>query len=306
MTVRPNWTDADADYLEAEYNARRAVPEFADIVERWMEDSRIERDRGVHHPNLAYAPPGREASERQAIDLFLPEGSGPHPVLAFIHGGYWQAMDRAVFSFIARGCRARGIAFAAIGYDLCPSISIGGIIGQIRSALWFLHDRAGDLSLDPKRMGLSGHSAGGHLTAMMLAEPDRDGPHAGAMGPDDTGGAVPPLAAAMSISGVFDLSPLRFTSINGALRLTSDLAWAWSPGMRSPRAPHDTVELALAVGDLESESFKVQSNSLAERWQAAGAHVSVFPRAERDHFTILDDLANPEGPLLSWLAVRLS
>ncbi|MCF8479853.1 MAG: alpha/beta hydrolase [Rhodospirillum sp.] len=300
MTVRPNWTEADADYLEAEYNARRAVPEFAAIVERWMVDSRIERDRGAHHPNLAYGP-----SERQALDLFLPEGPGPHPILAFIHGGYWQAMDRTVFSFIARGCRTRGIAYAAIGYDLCPSISIGGIIGQIRAALRFLHDEAGALSLDPARLGLTGHSAGGHLTAMMLAEADKDGPHAGAMGPDDAGGPVPPIAAAMSISGVFDLSPLRFTSINGALHLSSDLAWAWSPGMRSPRVPHETVELALAVGDLESESFKIQSNTLAERWRAAGAHVSEFPRAERDHFTILDDLANPEGPLLAWLAARL-
>jgi arylformamidase len=300
MTVRPNWTQADADYLEAEYSARKAVPEFPHILDRWIAESKEERDRGLHHPNLFY---GDLASERQAIDLFLPDGPGPHPVLAFVHGGYWQALDRAVFSFIARGCRARGIAYAAIGYDLCPSVSIGAITGQIRRALRRLHARAADWSLDPTRIVLSGHSAGGHLTAMMLAEPDREGAHAGAMGPDDEGGSVPPLAGALAISGVFDLSPLRFTSMNGALRLSSDLAWAWSPAMRAPRA---RVPLALAVGDLESESFKVQSTALAERWAAAGVPVTPLPRPERNHFTILDDLAAPAGALLDWVAARMA
>src|SRR4051812_12688627 len=147
------------DY-EVEYNNRARVPEHAEIFARWQREAEAYRGRMAREENaelgLAYG-----ASPRQKVDLFFPEATGHTPLALFIHGGYWRSLDAATFSHMAAGPNSRGIAVAVAGYDLCPQVTIGQIINQIRTACLFLWRRFGQ-----RLMGY-GHSAGGDLPALM-------------------------------------------------------------------------------------------------------------------------------------------
>lgn len=213
---------AEIDY-EAEYNARAAVPEHPAIFERWARDAAAYRAGRPCTLGVAYG-----GSPRQAFDLFPADG----PAMAmFVHGGWWRAMDRAMFSHMARGLNARGVSVAVAGYDLCPEVSIAAIVEQIRRACAFLG----------RRVVVFGHSAGGHLAACVSGE----------------------VAAGYAISGLFDLMPLLAVSMNQDWRLDAAEARALSPIHRPPPMLFDAV-----VGALESDEFKRQSRALASAWGA--------------------------------------
>src|SRR5215468_1846232 len=179
---------ATIDY-EVEYNNRARVPEHPEIFARWTRDAEL---------GLAYGE-----SPRQFIDLFSPRPNVTAPLALFIHGGYWRSLEPAMFSHMARGLNARGVAVGVVGYDLCPHVTIADIIEQITQACLFLWLRT------RQHMLVFGHSAGGHLAAAMAAT---DWP---SLYPK-AGNLVP---AAYSISGVFDLAPLTGISVNQDLRL---------------------------------------------------------------------------------------
>jgi arylformamidase len=196
------------DY-EAEYNNRARVPEHPAIVAGWARDAAAYRDEvGSRFLRVPYGP-----SDRQAIDLFRPETKQVQTVVVFVHGGYWQAMDRSSFSHLARGLNAQGITVALPGYDLCPEVRVGEIVAQIREAC-----RA--LATESPRLVVAGHSAGGHLAACMLAT---DWTKLDATLPHDF------VQAAYAISGLFELKPLVSTSINKALELSEVEAERLSP-----------------------------------------------------------------------------
>src|SRR5215471_5253463 len=179
------------DY-EAEYNNRARVPEHPEIFARWAragEDYRAEamKERRAEL-GLSYG-----SSLRQFIDLFSPRPGVVAPLALFIHGGYWRSLDPSLFSHMARGLNAHGVAVAVVGYDLCPEVTIAEIIDQIRHACLFLWLRTG------QRMMIYGHSAGGHLAGAMVATDWQ------ALYPKAPPDLVP---AAYSISGLFDLTPL--------------------------------------------------------------------------------------------------
>ena len=154
--------DADRERL---YNARAAIPDHGDFFVRWA--ARSEAFRATARGRLAL-PYGD--TPRQCLDLFAPHGAGPPPPLVvFIHGGYWQGLDKSLFSFVAEALVPAGAAVAVVDYDLCPAVTIDGITDQMRRALAFLWTEADDLAFDKDRICVSGHSAGGHLTAMMMA-----------------------------------------------------------------------------------------------------------------------------------------
>ncbi len=198
------------DY-EAEYNNRARVPEHPEIFARWAraaEDYRAEamKERRAEL-GLSYGE-----SPRQFIDMFA-ANAGTAPLALFIHGGYWRSLEPSLFSHMARGLNARGVAVAVAGYDLCPQVTIADIIEQIRHACIFLWLRTGG------RMMVFGHSAGGHLAGAMVAT---DWP---TLYPR-AGDLVP---AAYSISGLFDLAPLVGISMNQDLRLDAASAREASP-----------------------------------------------------------------------------
>ena len=188
------------DY-EVEYNNRARVPENPALMAGWARDAAAYREQRAPR-RIAYGP-----GPRHVIDLFAGEGKnkeqGNAPLVVFIHGGYWQALDGSWFSHMARGLNAHGIGVAVPTYDLCPQVSVADIIEQMRQATRELAKLSG-------RLVVSGHSAGGHLAACMLATDWKA-----------YDASLPPqlVSAAYAISGLFDLEPLVPTSINKALGL---------------------------------------------------------------------------------------
>ena len=220
-------------------------------------------------------------SQRQCVDFFRPAVADP-PLLIFFHGGYWQAMARSDFSFLARGLNEAGVAVAIPGYDLCPVVTLAQIVQQAERALRWLTAKGGELGVDAQRIHLVGHSAGGQLLAMLLAQRRGDGFDSGV------------IRSALSISGIFDLEPLVYTRINDALGL--DLAEARS---QSPRflAPQCRPPLLLAVGEAESSEFHRQSRSFGQRWAEQGVESRYLVLAGCNHFTALEQLADPGSEL---------
>jgi arylformamidase len=268
--------------LEAEYSPRVSVPDHADIFARWAreaEDYRAETlKRGKAELGLSYGD-----TPRQFIDLFLPEADEAAPLVMFIHGGYWRAFDPSFHSHMARGLNGRGFAVAVAGYDLCPIVTIADIVEQIRRANVFLWLRFG------RRVLVCGHSAGGQLTAAMVATDWHT------LYPRAPADLVP---AGFAISGVFDLTPLTGFTINQDLRLDAEAARRLSP-LFSPVAPGRVFDAA--VGDLESSEFKRQSRAMADAWRqrAAETRYAEFPG---NHFTVVDALADPANAMVARIA----
>ncbi|MBO9502000.1 alpha/beta hydrolase [Brevundimonas sp. A19_0] len=233
---------------------------------KWAD--RAEAARADHpHQRIAYGP-----GPREVMDLFTPEGQPEAPVAVFLHGGYWQALDGAAFHGIAPALLSHGIAVALPTYDLAPTVSLGRILRQVRTATELIRDRTGYRPL------VFGHSAGGHMAAALLSE--------GRAG------------AAVAISGVFDLLPLTRTSLNEALQLDPLMATALSPihwPVPDGSSPGGTT-LDCWVGADESAEFRRQSRAMAGRWGAAGADASVRELAGLNHFTVLDPLFDPGSP----------
>ncbi|HWP15518.1 MAG TPA: alpha/beta hydrolase [Xanthobacteraceae bacterium] len=265
------------DY-EVEYNNRARVPEHAEIFARWRAAAAAYRAHMKAEENaelgLAYG-----TSPRQTVDLFFPEATGHTPLALFIHGGYWRSLEASTFSHMAAGLNAKGVAVAVAGYDLCPQVTIGQIVNQIRNACLFLWRRFG------QRLMVYGHSAGGHLSGCMLATDWRK------FDPKAPADLVP---AAYSISGLFDLAPLVHTAMNSDLRLdevevarVSPLSWPVS----NPRV-FDAV-----VGGAESSEFLRQSRVVVDTWRAKGvdAHYVEVPGA--NHFTVIDPLTDPASAM---------
>lgn len=243
--------------LEAEYNNRARVPGHPEILARWRREA--EAFRAAHPPEtVAYGP-----GEREAMDLFLPAGVADPPVAMFVHGGYWQALGREWVSHCAGGLLARGVAVAVPSYDLCPGATLARICAQMEAAASLLRARFGRAVL------AVGHSAGGHLSAWLLAR--------GLAG------------AALPVSGVFWLEPLLATSINDGLRLGAEAARALSPAL----LPSPAKPLHAVVGGAESPEFLRQTEEFAALWGGTSERL-----ARLDHFTVLDPWPDPSHPLI--------
>lgn len=255
--------------LEADYNNRALVPDHPDIIARWRQEAEAVRAR--HAPEVLEYGPG----ERERIDWI---DAGPHaPVAVFLHGGYWQAMERSSFTWIAPALTANGVSVAVVGYDLAPGMRLGRIISQVRRAVDLIRERTG------RRPLVFGHSAGGCMAAAMLSE----------------GRA----RAALAISGVFDLEPLLRTSLNAALDLSPAEARALSP-IHWPAPDGSTPgghALDVWVGAAESPEFIRQSREMAAVWGGKGVDTHVELMDGLNHFTVLDPLRDPQSALVQRL-----
>jgi arylformamidase len=260
------------DY-EAEYNPRLQVPGYRDIFARWQLASAAVRQSPRAVLDQPYGP-----GERQRYDGF-PAGDPDAPLVVFIHGGYWQIGGREDVAFVARALNAAGLDVAIPSYSLCPSVSLLQIVDELRrflAALW---------TASHKRPMLIGHSAGGHLTAAMLASRWGDVP----------GVPVDLVRVGCTLSGVFELAPLVSTTINAALRLTDETASAASPLLWP--APRPGCTLVAAVGSEETGEFHRQSRAMARAWAEAGLDAEYLSIAGANHYTILDALTDPDSAL---------
>jgi arylformamidase len=200
-------------------------------------------------------------------------------LLVYVHGGYWQSGERSMYSFIAKAFNSAGLNVAIPSYSLCPTVSVLNIVDELRRCLAQLWRKT------KARPLVIGHSAGGHLTAAMLATRW------------ETATAVPRdlVHAGIAISGIFDLRPLVLTSINRALGLDDAAARAASPRFWPP--PAKERAFVAAVGASESREFKRQSREIADHWGAASVRTEYAEIEGASHFTVIDQLAQPGSAL---------
>lgn len=282
------YRDYDQAGLDAQYNMRAAVPSYPDFVERWAAASARARTTHDVETDIVYGD-----TAEQKLDLFrapLTDGR-PAPLHIFIHGGYWQAMDKDHFGYIADGIVPRGAHLAVIDYALAPAVDMDEIVRQVRNAVAWTWRRAAEIGADPQSLTLSGHSAGGHLTAMALLT------DWAAFASD-----LPPrpLAGGLAISGLYDLEPIRLCYLNAVIGLTPEIADRNSPlGLlrRRPAGASPLPPLALCAGGEETPEFHRQQAAFAAGWTGAGIAPRIVDAPGLNHFSVIDRLADPAGPL---------
>ena len=261
------------DY-EWEYDNRGRVPEHETIFAGMVRDSEAYRAASPKAEfGISYGP-----SARQIINFF-PAAAANAPLAVFIHGGYWRSRDPSSYSHFAKTLNANGISVAVAGYDLAPQVSIADIIEQMRAAclyLWRKHKR---------RLFVFGHSAGGHLTACMLATDWKS---------LDSGAPSDLVPAAYAVSGVFDLMPLLHVSTNADFKLNEISARASSPAYWKVPAGRT---LDVVVGAAESDEFIRQSRIIADEWAKQGVAMRYSALDGANHFTVVHPLNDPASAM---------
>lgn len=217
-------------------------------------------------------------SPRQRFDLFLPK-ERPTALAVFVHGGYWRSFDKSSWSHLAAGALARNAAVAIPSYTLCPKVRISDIT---REVALFLAKVASEIE---GPIHLAGHSAGGHLVTRLSSASDAL-----------DRGLSKRIGKVVSISGVHDLRPLIRTGMNDDLRLDLAEARAESPLLLDPV---DDIDLTCWVGEDETQAFRLQSHQLAAVWGGLGARTEAVEASNRHHFSVVEDLADPESALVA-------
>ena len=266
----------DQEALDREYDNRRKVPDFADYFARYASESAAARREFECRLDVPYGPaPG------ETLDIF-PAGPSA-PIQLFIHGGYWRAMDKADFNYVARAFRPAGAAVVVINYALVPAVDMDELVRQCRASVAWVYRHAGSFGGDPERLFISGHSAGGHLVAMLMSTDWR------AWGlPADV------IKGGSGISGLYDLEPIRLCYLNRDLGLGPEQTRRLSP-VHLP--PERSGPLLLPVGGLEGPEYHRQTDELARAWWKRGLPCEVLDMPGLDHFSIVAQLGNPASDL---------
>lgn len=267
-----------AEFCEREYNARASIPEHPQIFARWAEQSAAVRRLRACVIDLNY---GETTGER--LDLFPASRDGA-PLLVYIHGGYWRSLDKSDFAWIAPPFVNHGVSVALLNYGLAPATPMEEIVRQMLRAHAWLYRNGDRLGFDPNRICLVGHSAGAHLTAMMMAA---IWPAFGADLPADL------VKGGLAISGIYDLEPLRHAPfIRADLGLDAKRARLLSPVHMPPATGRP---LYTAVGALESGEFRRQTALIGKAWPRNLVREIQMPGLH--HLNVIDELANVASPL---------
>ena len=268
-------------WFDTQYDNRARIPEHPAILQHWFDASVRARALRADMVEVAYG-----SAPRERLDVFPATAPGS-PVLVYLHGGYWRALDKRDQSFVAPPFVDAGAMVVLPGYTLCPTVSIEHIVLQAVQALVWVYRHATIYGGDPARIVVAGHSAGGHLATMLLACDWK------AVAPD-----LPPrlVGGALSISGVYALEPLRHAPFLAAdLGLTAASARRLSPAaLPAPRGPLVTV-----VGADESEEFVRQAALIARRWGRKTV-IAAESVARRNHMSVLQELADPLSRTHAW------
>ncbi|MEJ2177121.1 MAG: alpha/beta hydrolase [Gammaproteobacteria bacterium] len=220
-------------------------------------------------------------SKSETLDLFFPNGEsgGPaaRPIHVFFHGGYWRALHKNDFSYVANAFSGSNAICAVVNYGLVPEVTLDELVEQCRRAMIWIWRNIADFGGSPHRITASGHSAGGHLVGMMMATDWTKYYH---LCPADL------VKGGVAISGLFDLEPIRLCFLNQTLKLDADSARRNSP-MYLPN--RNLSELVCYFGALEGSEYRWQSETLASKWKRTEA--IVLPG--HDHFTIARELNDP-------------
>jgi arylformamidase len=265
--------------IDAEYDPERRVGSRQPFIDWYVQESALARKRLECRLDVRYGP-----TPAETLDLF-PSSEPGSPVLLYIHGGYWRALSSKEFSFVANGLVPHGITVAVMDYALCPKVTIADITRQSRAAVAWLAENARKFSADPGRLYVAGHSAGGQQVGMLLS--------------GDGSGGTGTVKGGITISGLFDLRPLRHSWLQPTLQLTLDACEDQSPLLRIPRrAP----PLLVSVGSEESDAFIGQSQGYHAAWQAAGLDGRYYLQLGANHYTAVYGLGDRASPLAQMIA----
>jgi len=271
---------ATQEELDAQYELRTLFPEAASLYEAFCE-SESERARGdlPHHLDVPFGP-----TLAEHVDLY-PAGEGA-PVLVYVHGGFWALRTAREFGFVARGPASRGVATVVTNYALCPAVTIDEIVRQTRAAVAWAYRNARSFGGDPERLHVAGHSAGGHLVAMLLATD----------WPGDYGLPADVIKGATAISGLFDLAPFPYTFLQPKVQLTWDQVRRNSPILH---VPDESPPLLVAYGEDETDEFKRQSEDFLAAWKEKGLSGGRLVLPGKNHYDVIDGFLDAGSPLLT-------
>jgi arylformamidase len=276
--------------LDEQYNLRESVPDFPSYAQFYEEQSQKTREQLECLLDVPFGP-----TLAEHLDIF-PAAQPEAPILVYIHGGYWHTFSSKEFSFVARGPVSTGVTTVVTNYALCPKVTIEEIVRQSRAAIAWLYKNVESFGGDRTRIYVSGHSAGGHLTAM-LALTDWEG---------DYGLPADIIKGGCTISGLFDLAPFPYTYLQPKLQLT------WGEVLRnSPilHIPDEAPPLLVTYGDEETPELRRQSDDFLAAWKTRGLQGDYLPQPNKDHFSAIDGFLDASSPLcaaiLRQMGVRL-
>lgn len=266
--------------LDAQYNLRAGRPDYEEtVVPDWIARSSMIRASTTCRLDVCYGE-----GPKQKLDVFQC-GSSDAPTLVFFHGGYWQRGDKSIYSFIAEPFVDAGVNVVLIGYDLCPTVSITEISAEAREAMAYIWCHASDLKINRDRITFMGHSAGGHITQMMLAT---DWPRYAAELPVDL------LKAGIPVSPLSYLEPVRLThALNMGIRMDAEEAERESPMSNHPPVTH-APQLAV-VGGKETAEFHRQAQMYVDKYATESRSIDFYVVPDVDHFDELNVLSDPDS-----------
>ncbi len=272
-----DWRGRSAAELETHFNPRAALGGEAALAEiaRYAELSAEARKTLAGEYDLRYG-----AGAKQTLDAHRPAQAGA-PILLFIHGGFWRALDKSDHSFIAPAFVAAGACFVNLNYDLCPAVTLDDVVREAREGLAWVWRNAARLGGDPDRLFVAGHSAGAHLSALLLAQ-------------DWTAEGLPAdaIKGAGCLSGIYETAVVRRISVNDDVRLDEATAARCDALSRPPRG---RPAMLVTVGCDEPEGWRAQTGAYAAACRASGLAPEVQTVPATNHFTLIHDFAAPGG-----------
>lgn len=272
------YRDFDQAELNRQYDARGAASdgqEFRDMLKR--ESARVCNEIAALR-EVSYGP-----TRAEVLDIFPADKAGA-PVVVFFHGGYWRSSSKDDVNVFAATFVPAGAGFVSVNYALAPEVTIDEIVRQCRAALAWVRRNAVDFGADPERIFINGRSAGGHLVGMMLAT-DWEGAY---------GLPADVIKGACAVSGLFDLEPVRLSSVNEWARLDAAAAYRNSPIHHIPAVG---CPLVATYGGAETDEFKRQTEDYMAAWRSAGHDCTAVDLPGRHHFATMAELIDRESPL---------
>ena len=277
----------DQESLDAQYNNRLHVPHYADYLKRWELLSRETEQNLPVRKDLPYGD-----LERERLDIY-PSSKAGSKTLVFIHGGYWQMLDKSMFRFIANGFFAYDVTTVLINYPLAPDASMDEIVLSCRKAVQWLYHNVSSLNGDPDQIYVAGHSAGGHLAVMLMTTDWKL---------YDASLSANLLKGVCAVSGLFNLVPIYHSYLNKVLKMDRDTAECNSPLRLEPLI---VCPLIVAVGEEETAEFNDQSKEFFTCWKEKGMDVQFLQLAGENHYSIVETLINPKSVLSQVLRILM-